>query len=458
MGRHNIIELNGKQYDALTGALLGESKITATPATKAAHLKRQGRVVDGFFGRKPTTNVKPTVVKPSYIPKKNALHAETTTMKSFSYASTTSKAPAAVQTAQKVMGDVKRIRPTRVHSLKKPGVRQPEKSKTLMRHVVKKPSVHKKPTIKTTVPSEMMARPKSTLAKPLEKKLSVSQVNPLRLGRAQRIPKSQHIHRFSRERPTQSAAAAVPTVTPYATLSASLRPDLERSKPYATQTAQRPYAYTGSRPATARPTHTKSAMPQGAAANTVPAAKTAAATPKPHADIFEAALAHATSHEQKPIQPRKHTLRRKRFVSLMAGLGAFLLIAGFIAYLNKPAIELRVASMRAGFHAQMPSYKPTGYALEGSVQTNEDMVAMEFRSGENSYRITQKASDWNSSTLLDQTAAERGVPTRTIQSKGRTIYIYNDSSATWVNGGVHYEITGNSTMGPGELVSLATSL
>nr|ALS90253.1 protein of unknown function (DUF4367) [uncultured bacterium] len=83
---------------------------------------------------------------------------------------------------------------------------------------------------------------------------------------------------------------------------------------------------------------------------------------------------------------------------------------------------------------------------------------MQFRSGDNSYWITQEASDWNSSTLLDQSAEKRGAPTRTIQSKGRTIYIYNDSAATWVNGGVRYEISGNSSLDAGELVSLATSM
>jgi hypothetical protein len=142
----------------------------------------------------------------------------------------------------------------------------------------------------------------------------------------------------------------------------------------------------------------------------------------------------------------------------MAGVGAFLLLAGFIAYMNLPGIELRVASMRAGFHAEMPAYHPTGYALDGGIESSDGRIAMNFRSGNSLYTITQQASDWNSETLLDQTAAERGEPTQTIQSKGRTIYIYDDSNATWVNGGVHYQITGNAPLHADELVSLATSM
>ncbi|HEX9153410.1 MAG TPA: hypothetical protein VF809_01180, partial [Candidatus Saccharimonadales bacterium] len=48
MGRNHIIELNGKQYDAITGALLGDSHVKAKPAPRIAPPQHQGRVIDGF--------------------------------------------------------------------------------------------------------------------------------------------------------------------------------------------------------------------------------------------------------------------------------------------------------------------------------------------------------------------------------------------------------------------------
>lgn len=403
MGQHNIIELNGKQYDALTGALLGESRVRATQATQQK-LHRSGRNIDGFVrgqGHHTHTSA-PVVVKPAPAPiKPSQTHVS----------------------GKKVMGD---IRPSRHKQPAKPlAAHRPEKPKTLMRHVVKKPQVKMKTAIKTTGPSEVMARPASSVMKPLEKKMSVTQVNPVRLVRARQVPKSHHIRRFS---PT-------PSHTVHHTVTNAVQ--------------QRPTQYANR---TVRQTPTTAAAQVTAPQSTPKNDQTAA-------DIFEAALAHATSHEQKtPVHIRRHATRRRRLVNVMAGLGAFLVIAGFIAYLNKPTIELRVASMRAGFHAEMPSYKPTGYALEGGIQSSEGKVAMNFRSGTNSYTITQEASDWNSSTLLDQESDERGQPARTIQSKGRTIYLYNDSSATWVNGGVRYEISGNAPLDASELVSLATSM
>ena len=122
-----------------------------------------------------------------------------------------------------------------------------------------------------------------------------------------------------------------------------------------------------------------------------------------------------------------------------------------------PGIELRVASMHAGFHAEMPSYKPTGYALMGGVKATDGMVQLTYASGSSSYQITQVPSDFNSATLLDQNTEQRGAPKQTVQSEGRIIYLY-DGSASWVDGGVRYEVSGNANLTADDLVALATSM
>jgi hypothetical protein len=304
----------------------------------------------------------------------------------------------------------------------------PERPKTLMRHVVQKPKTTMKPAIKTNTPSEVMARPVSSIAKPLEKKVSVTQVNPLRLVRSRHVAKSHHIRRF------HESAHATPTA---------------HSRNQHNLSAGRPNQY-----AVQLIRQTGQSSQASTAAVLAPAS---AKAKESTADIFEAALAQANSHEQ-PAPIKRHSARRRRLVNVMATVGAFLLIGGFIGYLNMTNIELRVASMRAGFHAEMPSYRPTGYAMAGGIESGEGRIAMSFRSGDSTYTITQEASDWNSSTLLDQASLEQGKPTQTIQSKGRTIYIYDDSNATWVNGGVRYQISGNAALDADQLVTLATSM
>lgn len=421
MGQKNIIELNGKKYDALTGEFLGESHVKATTASRSIASQR-GRVIDGFVKNKAVSH--PTVITPQPLkapkkaPQSHASNAKPSAIKHMDVRRTTAKV---------TQGHHKQERP-----------------KTLMRHVVKKPQVTMKPSLKTTNPSEIMAAPKGTVARPLEKKLSASNVNPFRLARARHVPKSHHIQRFEKVRQPVPHVAASHQQTP-ASLSTSAAA-ISRPAQYANATRSMRQDF---RPVT----------PQTAVTSSVSPVTTSHAASSKAADIFEAALAHATSHEEKtPVHAKYRSSRQRRWVNVMAGIGAFLLIGGFIGYMNMTNIELRVASVRAGFQAQLPSYQPTGYALDGGIKSANGQVAMNFRSGDRIYTVTQEASDWNSSTLLDQTAAERGEPSQTIQAKGRTIYIYDDSNATWVNGGVRYQVNGNAPLNADELVSLATSM
>jgi hypothetical protein len=301
--------------------------------------------------------------------------------------------------------------------------------------VVKKPQVGLKPAIKTTAPSEVMARPTATLAKPLQKKMSVTQVNPVRLSRAHHVAKSHHIQRFNQQgqQVSQANALASPVASP--------RPVTGRPQQYANQAARQQ----------ARP------VQQHAVHQTQPSGNHA--EERQAADIFEAALAHATSHEQTtPKGAKRHSAKQRKLINWSAGLAAFLVIGGFVTYLNLTNIQVHVASMKAGFHVAMPGFKPSGYAVSGGVKADEGHATISFRSGDSAYTVTQEPSDWNSSTLLDQATAERGKPTRTVQSNGRTIYIYNDTDATWVNGGILYKVSGNASLDASEMVSLATSM
>jgi hypothetical protein len=66
----NVIELNGKRYDAKTGALLGGSTAHAVKhlaAKQVAPVKRGKKAVDGFF-RRPTMSAAIVAPKPKKQP------------------------------------------------------------------------------------------------------------------------------------------------------------------------------------------------------------------------------------------------------------------------------------------------------------------------------------------------------------------------------------------------------
>lgn len=406
MGQNNIIELNGKQYDAITGVVIGESRIKATPQS-SHHTRHQGRAIDGFIRKSTAGSQAPQVVKPAPVTVAHPVHAPASPKKQ----------------------DISRVG---AHNAK---AHQPERPKTLMRSTVAKPKLDMKPAIKTSLPSEMMAKPASEIAKQqLEKKVSVTQVNPLRLARANHVAKSHHIRKFERPRHEQVSPVAVAA----------------HSRPQPAVKATRPMGQDFRQASSARPIASRSVALEQAAQRM--------ATKQSAANLFEEALIHATSHEE-PVHKAsgKRATNRRRLVSITAGIAAFLVIGGFITYLNMPGIELRVASIHAGFHAEMPSYRPTGFALVGGVKASDGVVQLTYQSGSSAYRITQIESDWNSATLLDQNTEQRGAPKQTVQSEGRIIYLY-DGSASWVDGGVRYEVTGNANLTADDLVSLATSM
>lgn len=162
---------------------------------------------------------------------------------------------------------------------------------------------------------------------------------------------------------------------------------------------------------------------------------------------------------------KKHRVSKKLGVSpkvLHFGAGALaaVLLFGFITYQNAPNISMQIASARAGFNASIPGYKPSGFGLSGPIEYGPGQVTLNFKSNsdERNFHVTQKVSNWNSEALLSNFVATDDKSYQTYQDKGKTIYIYDGSNATWVSGGVWYQIEGNSSLSSDQLIRLASSI
>jgi hypothetical protein len=362
----NYIVLNGKHYDAVTGALI-------KPVANPSH-KTHARLTHTDTTRTSLSRTQLTPHPASITPAKNA-----------------QKSAARAQHAA--------AKPT-VHGHK------PERPKTLMRHVVAKPTHDKKPHVKQVYP---LAKNGSAAITP---KLSVNTVNHVRSRRAQEIDKSKHVTKFA-----TPAAVAIPT----------------KIQPIAIKTA---------------PVHTD-IKPAPAVHKTPQEKKT---------DLLEKALANAKSHEETaPAVKGSH--HRRRMFSSLAGLAAVLVVVGFVAYANKASVELQVASVRAGFQASLPNYTPTGYERQAA-KAADGKVAIGFSSPaqHNAFTLTQESSSWDSQTLFDSIVAQNNTTYQTVQSSGRTIYLYGGDKAAWVDGGILYKVDGNAKLNSDQVISLATSM
>ncbi len=349
--------LNGKLYDAKTGSLFSGSH--SKPSRPKKHFKKPGKALDGF-----------------------TLHPRQHT---------------AVLQTKKAPKPISAKREARL--VKHAAAHHPERAKTLMRSVVKKPA--KSPT--TEQHSERHAR-------------------------AESVSKSRLISRFGSHSSIDSVV-------------------VKRTAPIVVKTPPKPAAKSGN-----HHTPITASRPSASAAS------------KPN-DIFAEALGRATSH-QKPASTktkRLHKIAKKfrvsnRYVSITLSVFIVLAIGGFILLQYGPSLQMRLAAARSGVHASLPDYRPSGYAF-GGVSYSTGQVAVTFRShsDQRAFEIKQSTSSWNSSTLKDTFIVASGQPYQTHEQNGKTVYLYGDANATWVDGGVWYQIQSNNSLSSEQLLNIANS-
>jgi hypothetical protein len=121
---------------------------------------------------------------------------------------------------------------------------------------------------------------------------------------------------------------------------------------------------------------------------------------------------------------------------------------------------MRIAAARAGFDASMPAYKPAGFSFKGPINYSAGQVVVSFNSNtdDRQYSVKQQESSWNSDALLSNFVVANNSQYQTYIDRGRTLYIYDGSNATWVDNGVWYQVEGPSDMTTDQLVRIAASI
>ena len=354
--KNNIIEINGKRYDASTGVALSHAPSAVTPA------KPKATVV---------VSAKPPVKSPQ--------------------------------------GHTRKL--SAPHHVS----RSPAPASTLMRQVVQKPGQGIKRRLRAYGNTDALVETPPVL----EAKQSVRRLDEQRLEHARHISKSRFIKRFSALTPT--AGPAVFQAPPSSPAPSLLQPQ----------------------PASARqPARTRVQDKH----------------PATTADLLERAIQQANSHRQ-PLAPKPSSNRAKRNAGISASVALAVVLLGLIITQNLSNVRLQMASAKAGFSASLPDYRPSGYSL-GQLSYTSGVVSADFHSNSDGeyYTVTQKRSSWDSSALRNNFVASAGSQYQTVTAGGRTIYLYGQGSATWINGSVWYIVQSNGALSDRQLVDLATSL
>lgn len=368
-------------------------------------------VLENFVGKEPKTTIEI-----------NGKRFDARTGKPVVTSHTASTSTPKAAAARPTVSDIKR-QPHVSHTVHK----QAQRSQTLMRHVVKKPVGSKVGHPKAVVDVMSPVSPQKQARPALHGQSEIA-----RLQRAKEVSRSQLVTKFSDAVQKPIALPGDRSQSFDIGITRRVQPLAVQPHPVAPVTAPKA-------PAISAPlTHTQSVLARG--------------------------LQNANSHLEKPVEPKtKHSRagrKRSKLVSVGAASLAALLLGGFFAFQNVPNIAMRYAAARAGVRASLPGYRPSGFAVNNRIQYTPGAITVNFTSNtdDRQFTITQKSSNWNSETLMNNYVASTGSQVQTYEDKGRTIYLYGDSNATWVNGGVWYDITGASKLNSDQLIKIATSM
>lgn len=306
----------------------------------------------------------------------------------------------------------------------------PQHARTLRRDAVKPPAIKRKMSLKAQAPADLVPFKSGVLA--LKPKLSSEIVDVNRATRAQTVPQSTKIERF---RPLHAATPRQYNDNGVVVTMAHI------------PVKQPPVPTTGI---------------VGSVRNTGHSAQVQTTTKKD--DIFEQALARATSHEQPaPREVAAHKVKRahrrhKRAVQFVTSTLVLLLLGGFIFWQNRASVEMQFAAARSGVAASLPSYKPAGFAFK-NLTYSSGSVTLKFGGDNNkTYSVVQKSSNWDSQTLLENYVSTADQPYNAYSAAGRTVYVYGNGDATWVNGGIWYQVNDDGVLTKDQIINLATSM
>ena len=152
--------------------------------------------------------------------------------------------------------------------------------------------------------------------------------------------------------------------------------------------------------------------------------------------------------------------RGKKF-AIAAGMAVITVaLLGYLVYLNMPDLSARVAAMHAGIEKSYPSYVPASYRLDGLVKEDNGRITMNFKNDQDhKFSLQEEKSSWDSAAVLANYVKKNwGTDYSIAKGQGLTIYI-SGSNAAWVNGGVLYIITdAGNNLNSNDLHDIAVSL
>ena len=160
------------------------------------------------------------------------------------------------------------------------------------------------------------------------------------------------------------------------------------------------------------------------------------------------------------VQPQKRHFWQKKSFAISAAMAMVVIaLVGYLVYANLPDLSVRVAAMQSGISKAYPSFVPSNYRLDGLVKEENGRITMAFKNDNGKkFMLYEEKSGWDSAAVLSNYVQKEWDDYTVTKGQGLTIYM-SGSNAVWVNGGVFYSISDDSgTLTSNDLHDIAVSL
>ena len=183
---------------------------------------------------------------------------------------------------------------------------------------------------------------------------------------------------------------------------------------------------------------------------------------KQQRNSFESVLRNAPAPAPIHIGRKgKKSASQRKTRGMLAVFGILVILGGFFTFYSLPSIRMQIASRNVGFTAAIPRYQPTGFSLNKSIQYQPGRVILRYASNTDAnsgFTVTQEKTALDSASMVNSYLGKTKDQAIEETSNGRTVYIYNGTNATWVDGGIWYNIQGNANLSSDQLLRIASSI
>jgi hypothetical protein len=173
-----------------------------------------------------------------------------------------------------------------------------------------------------------------------------------------------------------------------------------------------------------------------------------------NADSRTASVEEANA-ASKLVKNSRRKIKSVRQWTILCGL--FLILLVVLACMWEPLINLKFVSYQAGFNAVLPKQIPSGYIINHRIDYDIGSVVLTYNKNSSYFTISEQSYTLNSNQLKLIYVDQNHDNYQTVNSGGRTIYLFSDGSATWIHNNIWFMLKNSSNIPFNNIVQIAAS-